>query len=267
MKAKAIEIIYHIASVFRFSMAWVLLFIENLNSVVLLNIIYLLSILLLIVTLKGQAVNNRGNPKKRNRAIVMANSLLKTQPATSVVDLVNEKENKVALFCKITKKTKRGITIMLEKLKRFTVAQWCSLILSVGLIALGIMSQYIPQLAGVSNNITAILSGLGATQLLGTFSLGKELGLKAKHSQAITELKKAKQEIQKEIEGNLNIEFADVLKKCERAKKYGGEVSLEVRNEKVQYDKAKLNLTNQIVNIDKQIELHQTEIKNLKAKK
>ncbi len=253
MKLKLSEWLLYLLGWANWVIAFVLEWLDKLQVDRLQKIFLLLSINLLVIATIKYLFGWRFGPAER------------TQSAAKTVALADDPNEKAKFVLNTIDKSKGGLKKMFiklfESLQKMKKRQWVSLGLLIVGVALGIGSQYypdVPVLHFIDQNLGEWLLALGITAAPGIISAGKAL------NDAYVARKTAKEKLKKLLKNrnvcntelrNLDIEYADIIKVKSRVDSTGGGLTAD---QKIIYDTylgAKIDLNTKLAAIDAEIKV------------
>jgi len=233
------------------------IFIDLLDSVELViyqKVFYISSIILIWIGIYQALTRKRKNKKK------ILDDILNMEKTNSLVQLVRNPEHKGEALIRTLLILKRGGIKMKAYFKTLSKVQILSLVFTVILLALGVASVFMPELAFVGENLEGYLVALGFVAGPGILSRGQELGDAVKNTilskGRIKELNQLIKVAKKERD-LLDADYAYLKPVFNRITQYGGKPTAE-------QDLANNNFITQRAAIDSKLQTYDAEIQKLK---
>lgn len=188
------------------------------------KIFYLLSIVLICIGIVQVLFKN--SLKKKGKFMEV---IVDTQQAKKIVELADDPESKGSLVVKTFHNLKKGG----QKMKKFITdrgpLKTISLVATVILLALGITSAFVPELAIIGQNIEVYLVTVGLSAIPGIFANGKAIGNTVKEVLPTKERKLIESHI-KEFNKRLTTlrkKYAAIIEIVEDIRELGGSLTTD----------------------------------------
>ncbi len=198
---------------------------------------------------------------------LLANKQLKVEKlsqAASIVDQAHDPEERAKTYISFSKKIKKGVIHMLEKIKAFGWVRLVTILLEITFLALGVLSAYVPELLWIQENLISLFTLMGLTGVVAAWAQGKELGSEAKKRD---NLKKRKHEIKaenkklNEMLKVLDLDYAYLTPFVDRLM-YGGELTKDQQQEKNIYDTQRKGILDKIDALDNELSEIDSKLKS-----
>lgn len=195
---------------------------ERMELEMLQKVFYLLSIVLICIGIIQ--VLFKHSLKKKGKFI---NAIADTQQAKKIVELADDPVKKGALIVTTFHYLRKGG----NKMKKFITdrgwIQIASFSVTIVLLALGIASAFVPELAIIGQNIEVLLAALGLAVVPGILANGKKIGHAVKDSLPTKERKLIESHI-KEFNSKLTAlrkKYAPIIELVEDIRELGGSLT------------------------------------------
>lgn len=200
---------------------WLIDKLDRVELVTLQKVFYISSIILIWIGII-QALTKHHKVKKEKKTLL--ETFVEAEKTNSLVQLAKNPERKGELVIKAFNILKIGGKNMKNIFKSLGRLQLASLILTLVLLALGVASAFVPELAPVAENLEAFFFTIGIVAIPGVLSQGKKIGDTAKQilpKKEVKQITKTIKTYQKRAEA-LAKKYAPVIEVFKDIQELGG---------------------------------------------